>query len=241
MSASGRLRTKRQRAPFASLRERMPRMASLRRAGVNFASFFSCGSASAASWGAYAIGIATPPSMRWRRDIARGCLAAAAGKTIDIVFVFFVDKAPTDPTHPDFVAHVLPIEYWAQRVWDGWCFCEAIARSRRCLARKPIISGVRSPDLPVRSLRPLHAQGGASYLSTASSPIWTLNGVLTAIISAREGCGRGFSTPVAGGTHSRCIFDVRPRERYPSAPFSFCCCGNSIMAGVQPSKAWSDH
>ena len=119
LSASVKRRTKTQKARLAALRKRLPRITRMRRGGISTARcFFRCGFMSGVSWGAQAVGIATSTLLRWRRDTARGCSAAASGKNVDLVLVF-ADKAPTDTTDPAFAAHVLPIGYWAQAVWDG--------------------------------------------------------------------------------------------------------------------------
>ena len=34
---------------------------------------------------------------------------------------------PSDTTDPAFAAHVLPIFYWAQAIWDGLCARDAMA------------------------------------------------------------------------------------------------------------------
>ena len=108
-----------QQKRIKALRKRRSRISQIRKAGINTARFFRSGFSAAVSWGMHAIGIAPSPLQAWRKEVAYGCAALASGKSIDLTLMFS-DLAPGQKTDPAFQAHVLPIGYWAQAVWEGW-------------------------------------------------------------------------------------------------------------------------
>ena len=106
--------------------------------------------------------IATTPLQEWKREVARGRSADAAGKSIDLALIF-ADAKAGQTTDPAFAAHALPIGYWAQVVWYGWRGKHAMATDFACAQRrlasaKSLWSVTSGPQPHV--LRPLIALGG---------------------------------------------------------------------------------
>ena len=125
------------------------------------------------------------------------------------------DKAPADTTDPPFAAHVLSIGHWAQAIWDGWRSREAMAsdfaRSRRRLAQSKHIWGAVSG--PAGAFIASAARLGWSVVSfnRARDDLdveWHLDRDSPELVKAAVVDSE--SATVAGGTHFRCIFDVRP-------------------------------
>ena len=108
-----------QRGRIDALVQKSARLQVLRQSGVNMANLFRSGLSSAVHWGMHAMGIASTPLQRWRSTTARGCAAAARGKSVDIV-LFLADRRPRDATDPAFAAHELPMGYWATAIWERW-------------------------------------------------------------------------------------------------------------------------
>ena len=87
------------------------------------------------SWGLHVIGIATTPLQTWRREVARGCAAAAAGKSVDLVLAL-ADSRVSQTTDPAFDAHVPPLVYWAHAVWSSLRPAPALAEALVCAQRR---------------------------------------------------------------------------------------------------------
>jgi hypothetical protein len=119
VAASLRRATAVQRKRLRALRTQRTRIARLRKAAVSSARLFRTGITTALTWGAHVVGVATTTLMQWRREDARGCSAAAAGKSVDLALLL-ADSSPSARTDPAFDAHALPIGYWASAVYDGW-------------------------------------------------------------------------------------------------------------------------
>ena len=147
-----------QRMRQAALRRRRSRLGRLRGSIVNTSRLFRTGINAAASWGAHVVGVSTTRLLQWRREVARGCSAAAAGKSADLVLIF-ADDTDSHTTDPAFAAHVLPIQYWAEAVWEG-------RRAREQLTRDLMNARVRL----ARARSPWAAVTGpaAAFLATAA-------------------------------------------------------------------------
>ena len=116
LSATRNRRAAAQHKRITSFKSRRTRFARLRAGGVHTARFFRAGWNAAVSWGLHVVGIATTPLQAWRREVARGCAAAAAGKSVDLVLIL-ADSRASQTTDPAFEAHALPLVYWAHAVW----------------------------------------------------------------------------------------------------------------------------
>ena len=119
------------RARISSLKARRSRFARLRAGGVHTARFFRAGWNAAVSWGLHVVGIASTPLQTWRREVARGCAASAAGKSVDLVLTL-ADSRDSQTTDPAFDAHVLPLVYWAHAVWSDLRPVTALAQALAC-------------------------------------------------------------------------------------------------------------
>jgi hypothetical protein len=128
-----------QRKRLRTLRARRTRIGRLRKATVVTARLFRTGVTAALTWGVHTVGVATTTLLQWRREVARGCAAAAAGKSVDLVLML-ADSTPSAKTDPAFDAHILPIGFWANAVFDCWrpraalALDVAAAKQRLCKA-----------------------------------------------------------------------------------------------------------
>ena len=135
MSATRQRRASLTRGRITALRARRSRFARLRAGGVHTARFFRAGWNAAVSWGIHVVGIATTPLQAWRREVARGCSAAASGKSVDLALVL-ADSRASQATDPAFDAHTLPLVYWAHAVWSSLRPASALADALRSAQRR---------------------------------------------------------------------------------------------------------
>ena len=87
------------------------------------------------SWSIHVVGIATTPLLAWRREVARGCSAAATGKSVDLALIL-ADSRASQTTDPAFDAHTLPIVHWALAVWTSLRPAADLAEALRAAQRR---------------------------------------------------------------------------------------------------------
>ncbi len=118
VGAGNRRATKAAVKRLRCFRRTLPRMWSLRNAGVSVARILRTGGNSRMMFGQSTMGVAPALLKRQRQSAAAGIVAGTSGKCLDLILLLS-DAKDSDETDPAFIAHRGPITNWADEIWRG--------------------------------------------------------------------------------------------------------------------------
>ena len=134
-SGGGRRRSTRALANrLSAFKRKIPRIHSLRKAGVRAQQVTRAAGTPAVTYGVEVVGMAETPLHATRAAVARAAAPEGAGKNPDLV-LWSLDGTGGS-LDPAFDAHVLPIKFWALAVWQRWRPHYLLARALRAGQRK---------------------------------------------------------------------------------------------------------